>query len=289
MDARIQCPACSTPVTRLITPEDALSRIPGWDGESDVDEISGGLTNRSFVVRSRNGVFILRLDAGHTKTFGLDRSVELKVLREAANADIAPKVRFADPDAGILLYEYLPGPVWDRASLDDRHNLERLSALLRSVHSLPASGAVLDGAAAADRYAATASVNADLRRFAAHCVGIVRAAPPSSPPVCCHNDVVAANIIGTSSLKLLDWEYACDNDPYFDLASLIAYHDLGSKHAGMLLDSYAGGRDAEAKERLQLQLRIYDAIQWLWLAARYVIDPSRDHRARLDQLRQRLR
>jgi thiamine kinase-like enzyme len=101
--------------------------------------------------------------------------------------------------------------------------------------------------------------------------------------------VVAANIVGTSSLKLLDWEYACDNDPYFDLASLVAYHDLGSKHVGMLLDSYAGGRNPEAKERLQLQLRIYDAIQWLWLAAKHVVDPSCDHRARLEQLRHRLR
>jgi thiamine kinase len=273
----------------LIAPEDALSRIPGWDSEAAVNEISGGLTNRSFVVRSSDGVFILRLDAGHTKTFGLDRSIELKVLREAAKADIAPEVHFADPDAGILLYEYLPGPVWDRASLDDAHNLELLAALLRGVHSLPASGAELDAETAAGRYAAMASRNPHLRPFVTHCVGIVRAIPTSLSLACCHNDVVAANIVGTSQLKLLDWEYACDNDPYFDLASLIAYHDLGSKRAGRLLDSYTGARDPEAQERLELQLRLYDAIQWLWLAARYVIDPNIDHRARLEQLRQRVR
>jgi thiamine kinase-like enzyme len=272
-----------------MAPEEALLRIPGWDGGFDADEIDGGLTNRSFVVRSTNREFILRLDAEHTETFGLDRSIELKVLREAAKADIAPEVHFADPDAGILLYEYLPGPVWDRSSLDDAHNLELLAGLLRSVHALPASGAALDAGAAAGRYAATAFVNADLRRFATHCIGIVGAIPVSSALACCHNDVVAANVVGTSQLKLLDWEYACDNDPFFDLASLIAYHDLGSTHAGRLLDSYTGARDPEAKERLELQLRLYDAIQWLWLAARYVIDPNAGHRARLDQLRQRVR
>jgi thiamine kinase-like enzyme len=272
-----------------MAPEEALLRIPGWDGGFDADEIDGGLTNRSFVVRSTNREFILRLDAEHTETFGLDRSIELKVLREAAEADIAPEVHFADPDAGILLYEYLPGPVWDRSSLDDVHNLELLAALLRRVHSLPPSGAALDAGAAASRYAATASADADLRRFADHCVGIVRAIPASSGRACCHNDVVAANVVGTSRLKLLDWEYACDNDPFFDLASLIAYHDLGSKPADRLLDSYTGARDPEAKERLELQLRLYDAIQWLWLAARYVIDPDSDHRGRLEQLRRRIR
>jgi thiamine kinase len=276
-------------MTRLIAPEDALSRVPGWDGGLDADEINGGLTNRSFVVRSTNREFILRLDAEHTETFGLDRRIELKVLREAAKADIAPKVHFADPEAGILLYEYVAGPVWDRSSLDDAHKLELLAALLRRVHSLPTSGSVLDTAAAAGRYAATASRNPELHRFVAHCVGIVRAVPASQSLACCHNDVVAANIVGTSQLKLLDWEYACDNDPFFDLASLIAYHDLGSGHAGRLLDSYTGARDPEAKGRLELQLRLYDAIQWLWLAARYAVEPNIDHRARLEQLRQRVR
>jgi thiamine kinase len=276
-------------VTCLITPEDALSRIPGWDGGFDADEISGGLTNRSFAVRSANREFILRLDAEHTKTFGLDRSIELKVLREAAKAHIAPEVRFADPDAGILLYEYVAGPVWDRSSLGDAHKLEQLAASLRSVHSLPASGAALDAEAAARRYATAASKNPDLRHFAARCVSIVRMIPAPLSLACCHNDVVAANIVGTSQLKLLDWEYACDNDPFFDLASLIAYHDLGREHAGRLLDAYTGSREPEAKERLELQLRLYDAIQWLWLAARYVIDPDSDHRARLEQLRRRVR
>jgi thiamine kinase-like enzyme len=187
------------------------------------------------------------------------------------------------------VYKFLPGPVWDRSSLDDRRNLERLGALLRAVHSLPASGAVLDAAAAARRYAATASRNPDLRAFAARCVEIVTALPASQTRTCCHNDVVAANILGASQLKLLDWEYACDNDPFFDLASVIAYHDLGNKHADRLLRSYTGGADRHAAERLELQRRLFDAIHWLWLAARSVITHDPEHRARLGQLRRRIR
>lgn len=275
-------------MTRLLTPEEALSSIPGWMGAADFSKIGGGLTNRSFLVRAAKRKYVLRLDAEHTATFGIDRTIELKILEAAAGSGLAPEVCFADPDAGILLYEYLPGPVWERSTLDDPHNFQLLAALLRKVHSLPLSGASLNAAAAAVRYADKASKNPLFATFAAHCIAIVRAVPASSMLACCHNDVMAANIVGTSQLKLLDWEYARDNDPFFDLAAVIGYHDLGKRHADRLLDAYAGSRDPEALERLELQLRLYDAIQWLWLAARYAIDPNTRDRARLEQLRSRM-
>jgi aminoglycoside phosphotransferase (APT) family kinase protein len=187
-------------VNDLLTPEEALSRIPALSGISELREISGGLTNRSFAVRTTKRRYILRLDAEHTATFGIDRTIELKVLRQAAKSGLAPEVHFADPDAGILLYEYLEGPVWERSSLDDPDNLELLAALLRKVHSLPSSGVVLDVAAAATRYAETASSHPHLQAFAARCVAIVREGPAPWSFACCHNDVIAANIVGKSQL-----------------------------------------------------------------------------------------
>jgi len=276
-------------VTGLLSPEDALSRIPGFGRQTDFSEIRGGLTNRSFIVHSGDGQYVLRLDAEHTAAFGLDRSTELGILRNAAEASLAPEIRYADPGAGILVYKYLPGPVWERASLDDGDNLVRVAALLRKVHSLPTSGVSLDALAAARRYETMASGHPEFSAHAAHCVEIIRATAGPPFTCCCHNDIVASNIVDNRRLKLLDWEYACDNDPFFDLASLIAYHDLGRKYADRLLHSYTGARDPQAQERLELQLRRYDAVQWLWFAARWVIDPNREHCARLEQLRQRTR
>ena len=73
---------------------------------------------------------------------------------------------------------------------------------------------------------------------------------------------------------LLDWEYACDNDPLFDLASLIGYHNLSDKKAHDLLSAYAGGPDPAMADLLEEQVRLYDAIQWLWLANRHMITPT---------------
>jgi thiamine kinase-like enzyme len=105
---------------------------------------------------------------------------------------------------------------------------------------------------------------------------------------CCHNDVVASNVIAEPDLKLLDWEYACDNDPMFDLASLIGFHNLGIDRQSVLLNAYAGGMDSGLAERLEIQVRLYDAIQWLWLANRQMITQNTAQAARLEELQQRI-
>ena len=84
---------------------------------------------------------------------------------------------------------------------------------------------------------------------------------------CCHNDLVAENIISAPEIRFLDWEYACDNDPLFDLAIVVAHHDLSERQAGVLLDAYFDGDGARWREQLDVQMRLYGALNWLWAKA----------------------
>ena len=273
-----------------MSPADALSRVPELGGEAaSWQEIKGGLTNRSYLVERGNDSFVLRLDADHTTVFNLDRISEMDIVARAAAAGLAPELIFADVDAGILLYRYIPGQVWDVSKLDDDRNLEALADLLRRVHDLPESGVRFDPIAVADRYTRNLESRPGLHAFACRCEEIVAAMPLCAEFRCCHNDVVAANVIADPDLKLLDWEYACDNDPMFDLASLIGFHNLQSDRQSVLLKAYAGGKDSELEERLGIQIRLYDVIQWLWLANRQMITASSAQAARLEELQQRIR
>ena len=103
-----------------------------------------------------------------------------------------------------------------------------------------------------------------------------------------HNDIIAENIVVQDRLMLLDWEYACDNHPLFDLASVIGFHDLGAKQTDTLLSAYAGGADAILREHLDDQIRLYDSVQWLWLAARNSVTPNSRLTKRMEQLQQRI-
>ena len=277
-------------MSSTISPADALTRVPDWDGNlASWRELKGGLTNRSYLVEKGSDSFVLRLNAEHTTVFNLDRISEMDIVARAAAAGLAPELVFADVDSGILLYRYIPGQVWEVAELDDDRNLEALADLLRRVHDLPLSGIKFDPIAVADRYTRNLESRPGLHDFACRCEEIIAAMPVCAEFRCCHNDVVAANVIADPDLKLLDWEYACDNDPMFDLASLIGFHNLQSDRQSVLLKAYAGGKDSELEERLEIQIRLYDAIQWLWLANRQMISASSRQAARLEELQQRIR
>ena len=84
---------------------------------------------------------------------------------------------------------------------------------------------------------------------------------------CCHNDLVAENIISTPDILLLDWEYACDNDPLFDIAVVVAHHGLSAGQADVLLDAYFDGDGDSWRHQLAIQQRLYNALNCLWAAA----------------------
>lgn len=269
---------------------EALEMVPGWDADlADVQELKGGLTNRTYHVRIEGTECVLRLDSEQSRLFQFDRKCELKILEAAGEAGLAPGVIYSNPDAGVLVTEYLPGRVWDESDLGTRDGLETLAALLRSVHALPACGQRVDTSAAARTYESFLEQRQGLHSFALRCVEIIDANPVRVDAVCCHNDIVAANVIESETHKLIDWEFACDNDPMFDLASAIGYHNLDMDCAGALLDAYTGGADGEARAQLDEQVRVYDAIQWLWLATRHLVYPSREQSRRLEELQQRIR
>ena len=276
-------------MTHPLAAAEAISRIPGVEpAKARYRALGGGLSNRSWLVETEDRRLVMRLDGRRAKAIGMDRRTEAAVLRSAAGQGVAPEIAFADADAGILVYEYLPGRCWTPADLESGANLEALAELLRKVHALPRSGVPFDAAGAAARYLELIRGNPDLSSFGRRCQSIVESIPPPAEAACCHNDVVAANVIATPALRLVDWEYACDNDPLFDLASVIGYHDLGDARAETLLAAWSGGSSPELGACLRRQVRLFDALQWLWLAAMCGGEPAAPQGRRLEQLARRI-
>jgi thiamine kinase len=274
-------------MSRRLSPDAALRMIPQlaaarWRWKA----LPGGLSNRSFKVDTGNESFVLRLDSGHTAELGLDRALETRVRVEAHKAGLGAAVIYADD--GILLSEFLPGEVWRESDLENRDNLAALAALLRKVHALPETGKAFSAAQSARQYAAALSADSELRSFSSQCQELLAAIPVSETRGCCHNDIVTGNIVRHSDLKLLDWEYACDNDPMFDLASVIGFHDLDAAQTDTLFSAYTGGPDPATYVRLQNEIRRFDIIQWLWFATRYSVSPDAKTRLRLNELRSRI-
>lgn len=256
-------------------PEQMIEQIPAWHGR-DVAIVRqlGGYSNQSWLVRCDEDQFVLRLDSAAASLFPRDRVLEAMVHDAAARAGLAPRIVFAHPGSGVLVTEYVDSAVLAEADLASPETLEDIAQLLRRVHGLARTGRRFDAVAAGERYARALgdAVGAPEARRA---LDILAAAPEPESVCLCHNDIVAENILVSDPRTLIDWEYACDNDPAFDLASLIGYHDLDGAAAASLADAYAGQSDSGMRERLQVALRSYDALQWLWLAAVESATPGR--------------
>lgn len=249
-------------MTKSISPRAVLETIPGWEN-ANWRPLKGGLSNQTFLVETARQKGVLKIDTA-PRTAGLNRRIdEKRIQTTAAEKLLAAPVLFAAER--VYLSEYLPGRAWTSTDLRDEANLERLAELLKRVHALPSTGRRFDAIEAARHYFVTAR-NVDAA-VAKECEHVIAAMPLPSLLRCCHNDLVAENIVATPSLRLLDWEYACDNDPLFDLATIVAHHELNESHKGILLNSYFNGDAERWTTRLEQYIETYRALLWLWTAA----------------------
>jgi thiamine kinase len=244
----------------------AVQQLPGW-AHASWRPLHGGLTNDTFLLEADDRKAVLKVDPEPRSIPLNQREFEARIQRSAHAAKLAPQVLFANET--IYLTEYIAGDVWTAAELLDQEKLDELARALKRVHALPLSGRTFNALEAAQVYLDELRRRGSGGADAEACIATIRALRSPANLCCCHNDLVAENIVATDSgLQFLDWEYACDNDPFFDLATVIAHHGLQEEQAHYLLDAYFDGNGAQWHAQLGRQEQLYAALAWLWQASR---------------------
>lgn len=249
----------STTDTRIAT---VIAGIAGWQN-ANWTRLDGGLSNTSWLLDADGRRAVLKIDAGPRGGLVNTRDREADVQSKAAGQGIAGRV--LEVGKNYYLTEYVEGRVWTAADLKSGAGLGELAAALRRLHALPLTGRQFDAVAAAESYRATLC-RADLTE-ADRRVAEIRELSRPGKRVCCHNDLVAGNIVSSDGVRFLDWEYAGDNDPLFDLATIVTHHDLSADKALCLLNAYFDGEGIALQAELERHGRIYSALCWLWQAA----------------------
>ncbi|MGI9238275.1 MAG: phosphotransferase [Woeseiaceae bacterium] len=250
-------------MTDSLTPDQVLDSLPEWHGAT-CKELGGGLTNRVWLLHKNDRKAVLKIDDDVRELPFNTREGEAAVQSSAASVGLANPVLFASEQ--VYLTEYVDGVRWEPAALDRPGKTEQLASSLRRIHALPRTGRSFDAAGAANEYAQNI-VDPD-RELVTLCLRVVQDVRLPNYLCCCHNDLVAENILTTPSLKFLDWEYACDNDPMFDLATIVEHHELSEAQAFALLDVYFEGAGEQWRVALAAQQRVYLALHYLWMASR---------------------
>ena len=214
------------------SPESVLCKIPGWDGAS-VTELSGGLSNQTWLAEIDGRKAVLKVDEQLRSEPFNSRPAEASIQSIAANHGLAGAVLYVDQQ--VLLTDFVEGEVWKPHHLERDGNIELVATTLRRLHALPLTGRSFDSTVAARRYVATID-NRDTA-LVAHCTRVIERMRLPHNLCCCHNDLVAENFISAPGMMFLDWEYACDNDPLFVLASVVGHLEVGEEAGGRLLDA----------------------------------------------------
>jgi thiamine kinase len=244
--------------------DEALARLPGWS-DATCTPMPGGTNNTVYLLEAAGRQAVLKFPTA-TRGFPLNtREQEAAVQSAAAAIGLAPAVLCVEGE--FMLEEFLPGRGWTAADFGRPEQLRNLAACLRRLHSLPPTGRPFPLATAARAYYDRLPDGVDQPLADQH-LATVLSHPMASDLCCSHNDLVAANIRESDGIRLLDWEYASDNDPVFDLATIAEDQSLDERSSAILLAAYFGSNANDRSAAFHAMRRVYAALTWLWDAAR---------------------
>jgi thiamine kinase-like enzyme len=252
--------------------EARLDEVPGFAGRPrTVETLAGGLTNVNLKVTTPDGCFVARLSNDHGDLLAIDREAEYRNSLAAAESGMAPAVVDYLPGRGVLVVAWVDGTTYEPADVREPANLPRLADACRTLHAGPAFANDFDmfrihrgyltlvqdrGFRLPDRFV---DFQPQVERMEA------ALAVHPNPPRPCNNDLLAANIIDAGDrLWLIDWEYAGNGDPAFELGNVWSESNLSLEQLEELVTRYYGEPRPDQVARARL-LGVMSKYGWtLW-------------------------
>jgi aminoglycoside phosphotransferase (APT) family kinase protein len=95
-----------------MTPETALTTIPGFSNARIGLVLADGPTNKTVLLEHFESKYVLRVDKPLAAELGLDRDAEEEICRMVASAGLAPEPVYWKQARGISLRRFVPGTNW---------------------------------------------------------------------------------------------------------------------------------------------------------------------------------
>lgn len=186
---------------------------------------------------------------------------QFAAMEAAARAGIAPAVRYSNSVTGIAISAFVTtsGRTWREDFHQAPALVGRLGERVRKLHDGPDLAPFLDAFECIDGGRATlesggVTLPPLLVTFLTRLEGVRAVLSPHLRSVPSHNDLNPGNVlIEGSRLWIIDWEAASQNDPMFDLATMIHWFGFEGDERAALLAGYFGG-DATSEQVAKLEL-----------------------------------
>jgi len=223
---------------RELTPQICYDLLPEWKGlEIQIEQLSGGITNKLYRIRSEKGDYTVRIYGDKTDLF-INRDYEAHTIQEMSKIGVCSNLVKFMPELGVTIVEF----IGDSIVLTNQHFLDaslypKIVEPIRKIHT---SGVTLKKVfnplievmkmAAILRKLEVRYPEFDIDGTIDRLVKLASIINiPESEYTACHNDLLADNFVlinedarekYASAMYIIDWEYAGMAPKYYDIADM---------------------------------------------------------------------
>jgi thiamine kinase-like enzyme len=254
--------------------EQVLSRIRDWQGkEIAVQPLSGGLTNTNYKVTVDGTPFFLRIPGESTELLAIDRQNEYFNSMAAAETGIGPKVIYHLQEFDVMVLEFLDGQTMSKEKLQANGMPKRMAESIKRLHQGPRFKTDFNMFRLTEYYLGICR-NQDIRipegygekmQDVGRIEKVIMAHPVQSVP--CNNDLLGENFIDDGKiLRIIDYEYSGNNDPYFELGNTCQENKFDEERIIEVCQAYFGSVSESKLARMKLSMIMSDVGWTLWAA-----------------------
>ena len=241
-----------------------FNKIALLKARTSIKELSGGLTNRNFLIETPTDKYVARVSSNSSDFLSIDRGSEFINTTIAGKGGVGAKVLDYIPGEGLLLISYISGKTF--GADDVAANLPRIATSLRNLHALEPFDHEFNmfntqsnyfkivkeqGFRVPDGYVDFEPMVAQIKKaFEVLFEGLVP----------CNNDLLPGNFIDDGKkIWLIDYEYSGNNDACFEIGNVWAEAFQPIEALEELVTAYYGAHRPDKVARA-----------WLWaLMAKY--------------------
>lgn len=179
-----------------------------------------GLTNQNYILNVNNDTYVVRIP--YPDQHFINRKQEEIVSQLVTSLD--SETIYFNSDTGIKITKYIEDAK-DYEICCDSDKIERCAHLVKALHKLPCVDFNFDSYKQLQTY--KSRVNTPLYDLSDYEYAIEHIQHKPYVATLCHNDLVHGNILYTKNKDyLIDYEYASNNDPLFDVISFLGENQI---------------------------------------------------------------
>jgi thiamine kinase-like enzyme len=223
-----------------------IKKIPMLANTTHISELGGGLTNWNYRVDTISGTYVLRIGQPSATLLAINRENERMNTERAYLAGVGPALRYALPPENVMVLDWLEAKTLNAFQIQSQPELLlRIAQSLRLLHAGPKFQGNFQFPSLRSQYLKTV-LNAgyflpdEYLHYEPLVIELEQAMalnPESTVP--CHNDLLAENFLDDGKkIWIIDYEFAGQNEPSFELGNLASESSLGFEQIEKLCNAY---------------------------------------------------